>query len=89
MKVNYISQLNSIANQDNQVKHILDEINKNKSTNNQMFSTDLDQQESNFKQRLQEKRLKKLPKIDEEEPSKNESSINEVNIQFLLLLEKS
>ena len=74
MKVNYISQLNSMANQEIQVKNILEEIQKNHDPKgDELFNNDINKQTSNFQQRLQEKRNKKLPKIEEEDLSKTES----------------
>ena len=70
MKVNYISQLNTIANQDNQVKVILEEIHKNENPNDELFYRDLNRQANSFHTRLQERRSKKLPKIDEEDKTK-------------------
>lgn len=73
MKVNYISQLNSIANQDNQVKGILEEIQRNHNPNDDLFNRDLKRQTTSFHMRLQEKRNKKLPKIEEEDMTRNAS----------------
>lgn len=74
MKVNYISQLNNIANHETQVKNIMDEIQKNHDqVGDELFNNEISKQTTNFHQRLQEKRNKKLPKIEEEDFSKNES----------------
>jgi len=59
MKVNYISQLSNMANQDNQVKNILDEMSKPVETKEVLFNKELNQQENSFKQRLEEKKTKK------------------------------
>ena len=76
MKVNYISQLNNIANHEIQVKNIMEEIQKNhEPIGDELFNKEITKQTTNFRQRLQEKREKKLPKIEEEDITKNESFI--------------
>ena len=80
MKVNYISQLNSMTNQETQVKHILDEIQKNHAPKgDELFNNDINKQTTNFHQRLQEKRNKKLPKIEEEDISRTERFYDVIN----------